>query len=145
MGNQNALPPPPLRNSLVDQTGAMTNAWSIWFSKLIQRVGGPYSPTLAEIAAQIAALEATVTGLQAEVTTLSGDVSTLSAQVAAINLQIATINGQITDLQTQMSAVQSALAAGINATITTAALSSGGTEGSMTFVGGILTGQVQAT
>jgi hypothetical protein len=35
--------------------------------------------------------------------------------------------------------------AGISATITTAALTGGGTQGSMTFVNGILTAQVQAT
>lgn len=35
--------------------------------------------------------------------------------------------------------------AGLTVTVTTAALTSGGTQGSQTFVGGILTGQVQAT
>jgi len=42
-------------------------------------------------------------------------------------------------------AISAPLAAGLSVTITTAELTTGGTQGSMTFTNGVLTAQVQAT
>jgi hypothetical protein len=52
---------------------------------------------------------------------------------------------QLTTLSTNVSTLQGELAGGINVTITTAKLTTSGTEGSITFVHGILTAQTPAT
>lgn len=61
------------------------------------------------------------------------------------------VTGNFTQSQPDFTDISGALAtsqlpaAGISSTITTAALTAGGTQGSMTFVNGLLTAQVQAT
>jgi hypothetical protein len=84
----------------------------------------------------------------------AGDYNHLtSAQLAAIGVgnhnSLGSIQGGTTleryHLTSAQQAKVAALPTGINATITTAKLTTGGTSGSMTFVNGLLTAQTAAT
>jgi hypothetical protein len=116
----------------------MTFTWAQWFQSLYQRVGGGSTDPLDQVTAKIAALTTRVTNAEASIGVLNGEVST-------INGEITVIQGDVADLETRVAAIEASLAAGISVTITTAALTPLGAQGSMTFTNGILTGQVQAT
>jgi hypothetical protein len=58
---------------------------------------------------------------------------------------ITTLQGNEGATVAAVNALQTAIGGGITVTITTAALTGGGTQGSMTFTNGVLTAQTQAT
>jgi hypothetical protein len=102
-----------------------------WFQKMAQRVGGPTSVTVEQLATDLDTAETNITGLE-------GDVATINAQISSIDSQLATQGADIATLQGQ-------LAAGISVTVITAQLTPLGSQGSMTFTNGILTAETQAT
>jgi hypothetical protein len=133
-----SLSPAPIKTPFYNASGNVSDAWNLWFQKLVQRVGGPYSDPVSQIITNLDALTTRVGVVETNVTGLQGNVAT-------INAQITTIVGDLALLDTRVSAIENALAAGFTGTITTAQLTLAGTQGSMTFVNGILTSQVQAT
>lgn len=136
-------------NSVVGQSGkfvsAITTAGVLEltqpaFSDLSGTASGSQVPPLAQLSGSVTAgqvpqlsqLNGKVTPSQVpDLSTLNGSVT--SAQVPPLS----DLSGRITEAQLP--------SAGISVTITTAALTGGGSTGSMTFTNGILTGQVQAT
>ena len=133
-----ALGPAPTRSPFLANDGSMTFTWVQWFQSLYQRVGGGSTDPLNSVNVRLDALNTRVTNAEASITVLNGEIST-------INGEISTLNGQVGDLETRVGAIEAQLAAGFSGTITTAALTALGSQGSMTFTNGILTGQVQAT
>lgn len=129
----------------MDGSGNMTTSWSGWFQSLYQRVGGGSTDPLNDVNAKIAALTTRITNAETSIGTLNSEVSTINGEVATIQGDVSSLTTQVADIDTRVTAIETQLAAGISGTITTAALTVGGTEGSMTFTNGILTGQVQAT
>jgi uncharacterized coiled-coil protein SlyX len=116
----------------------MSFTWVQWFQSLYQRVGGGSTDPLNQVNARIDALNTRVTNAEASITVLNGDVSTINGEISVLQTDVA-------DLETRVGAIEAQLAAGFSGTITTAALSPLGSQGSMAFSNGILTGQVQAT
>jgi hypothetical protein len=131
LSESNILPPAPIRERLVTPDNSMTQAWVGWFQKMAQRVGGPTSVTVEQLATDLDTAETNITGLE-------GDVATINAQISSIDSQLATQGADIATLQGQ-------LAAGISVTVITAQLTPLGSQGSMTFTNGILTAETQAT
>jgi hypothetical protein len=129
--DSNILPPAPIREVLVNRDGSMTQPWVGYFQKIAARVGGPASVTVQQLATDLDTAETNITALQAHVVT--------------IDAHLVTIDGQLVTQAAEIAAIQAQLAPGISATITTAQLTPLGSQGSMTFIDGVLTAQVQAT
>jgi hypothetical protein len=135
---QNLLATPPTQTAVVGKDGMMTAAWVMWFQKLLTRVGGPVADNLTEVSNSVAVV-------QAETDALNTDVVGLQATTTAQGAQIVTVQGTVAGQGADISGIQAILAPGISVTVTTAALTLVGAPGSMTFLNGILTAQVQAT
>jgi len=142
--NSKTLAPAPIRTPIIDSSGNMTTNWSGWFQSLYQRIGGGSTDPLDQVNANIAALSARVTNAEASIGALNSDISTINGEITTIQGDVTDLNTQVSDIETRVTAIETQLAAGFNGTVVTAALTVGGTEGSMTFTNGILTGQVQA-
>lgn len=115
----NVLPPPPIQ----DQPGAFT--WLEWYRQLrayVSQSGSVPWSVVDKAGSDLA------------------DLQTRSHQ-SLQNVQGGS-SGQYYHLT---SAQQAAIASGLTVTITTAKLTAGGTDGSMTFTNGILTAHTQAT
>jgi hypothetical protein len=134
----NVLPPPPTRTPVTGDDGLLSAPWTMYFNKLSMRVGGGFADTLGTIATGLTTAQTSLTALNSSVGTITTSVNSLqvltAAQQLALNVQ-----------QSQIAGVQTVLAPGLMVTITTAALTAGGTQGSMTFNSGVLTAQVAAT
>jgi hypothetical protein len=116
----------------------MSSAWTMWFQKVYLRLGASVSDSLTDVSSTAATASTQATQTQAGVDALNEEVSALQIQQTA----------QGTDLAAQgveISAIQETLAPGITVLITTAKLTTLGVNGSMTFINGILTAQVQST
>lgn len=59
------VPPVPIFTSMVDAKGLVSNPWSQFFQKLLDRLGGISATTNATILADISVLQANVANLQA--------------------------------------------------------------------------------
>ena len=129
------LAPPPVRTPI---SGDLPGTWVVWFQKLYDRVGGPISLTLVQIADELVTVEADITAIDGQITALQTNQTALTASVAAVSASQAV-------LASRLSAIEAQLAAGISGTIATAKLTVGGTDGSMTFTNGLLTAETPAT
>lgn len=91
-----------------------------------------------QVAANVATLQTDITAINTEVATLTAEQVSLAENITTLSAEQAT---QAADIAT----IQAELAAGLSVTVTTAKLTTGGADGSMTFTNGLLTAQVQAT
>ncbi len=132
------LPPAPIQTPVLGPGGLVSPAWVLYFQKLNQRVGGGSSQTVTQNTTGIVAA-------QGDITILQGDVALVEGEITTLNADVSTLSAEQTSQGASIVSIEATLAPGISATVTTAALTTGGTEGSMTFTHGILTAQVQAT
>lgn len=132
------LPPAPINTPVAGQNGLVNQQWTMYFQKLNARVGGGSSDNLSTVISNLATAQGQITTLQGQLTTLQGTVAGQAALIAALQ-------GTTARQASQISALQLILSAGIPAAITTAALTTGGAEGSMTFNGGVLTAEIPAS
>jgi hypothetical protein len=75
-------------------------------------------------------------------------VSTLNQTVGSISSNsgdIGTLNDELTTANSNIKTIQATLSPGISGTVTLAKLTGGGTNGSLTFAGGIITAVVDPT
>ncbi len=153
MADANVLAPPPIQTAVIGPDGLMTTPWALYFQKLNLRVGGPYSDTVTQISGS-------VSGIQGQIGSLSTEVGSLQAQEAAQTVLISALESSVGSPKPANTAfmgpatgsavptfraIQAADLPGRTVTVVTAALTVGGTQGSMTFSNGILTAEVQAT
>lgn len=133
-----ALGPAPISSPILDGNGKMSFPWSRWFQVLYQRVGGGSADPVDTLSQKVDALTTRVTNLETHVGTIDGEITSLDTRTTALEAGIAGLN-------TRVSAIEGLLSSGFSGTITTAQLTSFGSQGSMTFQQGILVSQTQAT
>lgn len=88
MANQ-TLPPLPYRSPLLDNAGYLTQAWSVFFRQLFERVGGSVAPSNSDIVAvsdELDALTLTVGTIDSDLTTLEGTVLTQAGLISALQV-----------------------------------------------------------
>ena len=123
---------------MLAQDGTITSQWVQWLNSLYVRAGGANSAPLSDTNASISTLTSATSGLNGSLSSVQTDVASLNGEIAALETASGSQSARISTLEGE-------IAAGLSATIATAKLTSGGTQGSMTFTHGILTAQVQAT
>ena len=140
----------PQTAGIADAKGNLTQPWRQFFVSLWNRTGQNTGGTIIATGSPVAG-NLTQFSAPAAITNgnLSGDVTTsgsLAATLKTVNASPGTYSfASVTVNAKGLVTAASSGAAGLSVTITTAKLTSGGTNGSMTFTGGILTAQTAAT
>lgn len=132
------LAPAPISTPVLGKDGLVGPQWALYFQKLNARVGGGASDNLTTVIANLSAA-------QGQITTLQGQVSALQATEATHTAQISSLQSAVATLTFQVNSLRAILSSGIAATVVTAALTSGGTQGSTTYNSGLLTAEIPAT
>ena len=160
-----AFPQPPIKQPMMNGDGTMSMEWVTWFSRVFAQIStAAYQPSAVQITGGSIGGNTTIdtTGTITAPTfigTLQGNAATATNAVAAQNATTAATTSGNAATATLAATATNALAcsgnaatatalaagAGLTVVVATAKLTTGGTNGSMTFTNGVLTAQVAAT
>lgn len=85
------LPPVPHKTKLLQQSGYLSTAWSQFFVKLFERVGGFEANTNSEFSVDL-------TSIETNVSNNSNSISTLQAEMILVQSDLNTVEVQINDI-----------------------------------------------